>query len=309
MKQRGVALIMAVVLVAIATVLAARIGSEAALDLRRTGGIGALNQGFAVALGAEAWASQILADDLRDSPDTDDLSEVWAQPLPPLPIDGGSILGGLEDMQGRFNLNTLVKGDGSIDEAAVERFRRLLTLLGIDPRWAGMLADWLDADTVDRFPDGAEDGVYIGQSPPYRTANGAITTTSELLALPGFTLADYTRLKPHVAALPVGTRRINICTATPEVLASIGEGITDFGDIDALARNREDGCFPTVDDLRATLDDEQFQLVAASVAQTSNWFRATSIVSIGTSQLTLYSLLERNSAGGVRTVLRSVGTE
>lgn len=309
MKQRGVALIMAVVLVAIATVLAARIGSEAALDLRRTGGIGALNQGFAVALGAEAWASQILADDLRDSPDTDDLSEVWAQPLPPLPIDGGSILGGLEDMQGRFNLNTLVKGDGSIDEAAVERFRRLLTLLGIDPRWAGMLADWLDADTVDRFPDGAEDGVYIGQSPPYRTANGAITTTSELLALPGFTLADYTRLKPHVAALPVGTRRINICTATPEVLASIGEGITDFGDTDALARNREDGCFPTVDDLRATLDDEQFQLVAASVAQTSNWFRATSIVSIGTSQLTLYSLLERNSAGGVRTVLRSVGTE
>lgn len=309
MRQRGVALIMAVVLVAIATVLAARIGSEAALDLRRTGGIGALNQGFAVALGAEAWASQILADDLRDSPDTDDLSEVWAQPLPPLPIDGGSILGGLEDMQGRFNLNTLVKGDGSIDEAAVERFRRLLTLLGIDPRWAGMLADWLDADTVDRFPDGAEDGVYIGQSPPYRTANGAITTTSELLALPGFTLADYTRLKPHVAALPVGTRRINICTATPEVLASIGEGITDFGDTDALARNREDGCFPTVDDLRATLDDEQFQLVAASVAQTSNWFRATSIVSIGTSQLTLYSLLERNSAGGVRTVLRSVGTE
>src|SRR5690606_5826823 len=102
-------------------------------------------------------------------------------------------------------------------------------------------------------------------------------------------------LKPHVAALPVGTRRINICTATPEVLASIGEGITDFGDTDALARNREDGCFPTVDDLRATLDDEQFQLVAASVAQTSNWFRATSIVSIGTSQLTLYSLLERNS--------------
>ena len=32
-------------------------------------------------------------------------------------------------------------------------------------------------------------------------------------------------------------------------------------------------------------------------------------VSIGTSELTLYSLIERNSAGGGRTVLRSTGTE
>jgi type II secretory pathway component PulK len=37
-KQRGVALIMAVVLVAIATVLSTRVGTEAALDLRRTAG-------------------------------------------------------------------------------------------------------------------------------------------------------------------------------------------------------------------------------------------------------------------------------
>jgi hypothetical protein len=33
------------------------------------------------------------------------------------------------------------------------------------------------------------------------------------------------------------------------------------------------------------------------------------VVRIGTSELTLYSLIERNSSGGSRTVLRSTGTE
>jgi general secretion pathway protein K len=306
-RQRGVALVMAVVLVAIATVLSARVGTEAALDLRRTMGIGALNQGWQVALGAEAWAAQVLNKDIGES-QTDNFAEQWAQPIPPLPIDGGSIEGSLEDMQARFNLNNLVKADGTIDETSVERFRLLLRLAGVDERYAGMLADWLDTDTVETFPDGAEDGVYISQVPPYRTANGPITTTSELMALPGFTLEDYARIRPHVAALPVGSR-INVCTATPLVLAALVNGGTDFGDAEALARNRQEGCFPTLEDLKATLGADQFQVLQDSVAETTNWFRLLTTVSIGTSQLTLYSLLERNNAGGVRTVLRSIGTE
>ena len=271
------------------------------------GGIGALNQAWNVALGAEAWAAQILADDLRES-DQDDLSENWAQPLPPLPIDGGSIEGGMEDMQGRFNLNNLLAANGSVDDASVERLARLLRLAQVDPRWAGMLADWLDADSVDRFPDGAEDGVYLGQVPPYRSANGPVTTTMELMALPGFSLEDYNKIRSHIAALPAGSR-VNLCTATPLVLASLAEAGTDFGDAETLARNRSDGCFPTISDLQATLDPEQFQALQGLISETTNWFRIVSIVSIGTSQLTLYSLLERNSAGGVRTVVRSVGTE
>lgn len=307
MRQRGVALITAVVLVAIATVLSVRIGTEAALDLRRTGGLAALNQGWQVALGAEAWAAQILNQDLTQS-QQDHLAEDWARPVPPLPIDGGMIEGFVEDMQGRFNVNNLIKPDGTIDEVNVERFRRLLLSVEVDPRWAGMLADWLDTDTVDNFPDGAEDGVYSGQMPPYRTANGPVTTTTELMALPGFSVEDYARIRPHIAALPVGTR-INLCTVTARVLAALVEGGTDFGDAEALSRNRRDYCFPRLDDLRASIDEAEFTALQASLAENTNWFRITTIVSIGTSQLTLYSLLERNPAGGVRAVVRSIGTE
>jgi general secretion pathway protein K len=89
MRQRGIALLTAIVVVAIATVLAVHIGTRAALDLRRTQGLVALDQGWHVALGAEAWAAEALADDAEESPDTDNLAEAWAQPLPPLPVDGG----------------------------------------------------------------------------------------------------------------------------------------------------------------------------------------------------------------------------
>ncbi|MDH4259013.1 MAG: type II secretion system minor pseudopilin GspK [Gammaproteobacteria bacterium] len=307
MKQRGVALIMAIVMVAIATVLAVRIGTRASLDQRRTAGLIALDQAWNVALGAEAWAIEVLRKDREDT-QTDHLGENWAQPIPPLPVDGGAVRGALEDMQGRFNLNSLLTDDGKVSEVAVARFERLLQNSGADRRWARIAADWLDSDTVPGFPDGAEDGNYLSQNPPYLAANGPVTSISELMALPGMTLEEYLRIRPYVAALPLGTN-INICTASAPVLAALVEGRTDFGDADSLLANRRSGCFPTIEDLRATLGADEFHALEPTISESSNWFRAITAVSIGTSELTLYSLIERNSAGGGRTVLRSTGAE
>ena len=307
MKERGVALITAIVLVAIATVLAVRLGTRASLDVRRTAGLIALDQAWHVALGAEAWAAEVLREDRQDS-QTDELGERWAQPIPPLPVDGGTVRGGLEDMQGRFNLNNLLAADGSVSEPGVLRFERLLDNVDADRRWARIMVDWLDADTVPGYPDGAEDGNYLSQNPPYRAANGAVTTITELMALPGMTIEEYLRIRPFVAALPAGSK-VNVCTAAAPVLAALAAGGSDFGDGEALAGNRRDGCFPTIADLQATLDPVEFQALQPAISETSNWFRAVTTVSIGTSELTLYSLIERNSAGGSRTVLRSIGTE
>jgi general secretion pathway protein K len=307
MKQRGVALIMAIVMVAIATVLAVRIGTRASLDMRRTAGLIALDQAWHVALGAEAWAAEVLRKDREDS-QTDHPGEHWAQPIPPLPVDGGTVRGALEDMQGRFNLNNLLMDDGTVNESAVKRFERLLEKAGADRRWARIAADWLDSDTVPGFPDGAEDGNYLSQNPPYRSANGPVTTITELMALPGMTLEEYLRVRPYVAALPLGTK-INLCTASAPVLAALIEGGTDFGDTDSLVANRRAGCFPTMEDVKATLSNEDFQALQPAISESSDWFRAVTAVSIGTSELTLYSLIERNDNGSSRTVLRSTGTE
>ncbi|MDQ1342537.1 MAG: ral secretion pathway protein, partial [Pseudomonadota bacterium] len=173
-RQRGVALITAVLMVALATMLAVDVSFRGALDQRRSATLFALDQSFEIALGAEAWAADFLKQDLQES-QTDHLGETWARPLPPLPIDGGTVEGRLEDLQGRFNVNNLVLADGTTNPDAVKQLERILAVLEIEPTWAAAIADWIDQDAQPGFPDGAEDSVYTGQAPPHLTANMPVT--------------------------------------------------------------------------------------------------------------------------------------
>ena len=313
-RQRGVALIMAVLIVALATMLAASVSFKGYLDQRRSGNAFALDQGFEVALGGEAWAADSLRRDKQQSSKTDDFTEEWATPIPPIPIDNGQFEGQMEDMQGRFNLNSLVTLQGGQlieDEPARMRFERLLEILELETKWAKIITDWIDTDIQPSFPDGAEDPTYTGLSPPYRTANMPLTRASELLAITGFGLERYRKLEPFVTALPIGTT-INLCTASPELLDALVAGRRQF----TLARDetmetRKQRCFPTVDDYKSGLSNDQTQeLVQGKVIdQTSSYFRSTIWVTIGTTQFTLYSLLYRSGNNGlVRPILRSHGT-
>jgi hypothetical protein len=78
---------------------------------------------------------------------------------------------------------------------------------------------------------------------------------------------------------------------------------------DALAKQRMEGCAPERDDFLAPIEQPHRDWVEDQVTEKSDWFRATIWVSIGTSEFTLYSLLHRTSAGPVRPILRSIGTE
>jgi general secretion pathway protein K len=301
-------LITAVLMVALATMLAVDVGFRGFLDQRRAGTLFALDQGYEVALGAEAWAADFLKKDLQNS-QTDHLGETWARPLPPLPIDGGSVEGRLEDMQGRFNLNNLVNADGTVNAVAVQQFERLLAMLGIETRWAMVLADWIDLDTQPGFPDGAEDSVYSGLTPSHLAANMPVTRVSELLVMPGFGPERYQRLSPYVAALPVGTP-LNVCTAPGMVLDALSADSREFGlNPDDLTRRRESACFPTLQDLRGALGDAAFTELQDTLTESSGYFRASVRATIGTTQFTLYSLLARGIGGEVRPVLRSFGSE
>jgi general secretion pathway protein K len=314
-RQRGVALIMAVLIVALATVLAANVGFNAFLDLRRNATRYAMDQSFHVALGAEAWAADTLRRDGASGSKQDDFTEEWATPIPPMPVEGGEISGYLEDMQGRFNLNNLVMSDGKgslvPNPVAIEQLQRLLELLELEPKWAALIADWIDSDGEASFPDGAEDSTYTLLTPPYRTAEAPITRASELLALHEFGLERYRRLEPFVTALPVGTK-LNLCTASAEVLDSLVPGLREYTlDRKNLAEMRKERCFPTVQDFENRLNGDQRQQLRAAetLAERSSYFQATVWVTIGTTQFTLYSLLYRNERTQlIRPILRSFGT-
>lgn len=307
-RQRGIALITAVLMVALATMLAVGVVYRGVLDQRRTATMFAMDQAWEIALGAEAWAADFLQRDLQQS-QGDNLSETWAQPLPPLPVEGGSVAGRLVDLQGRFNLNNLVFADGTPNPDTIAQFSRILVALDIEPTWASIMADWIDLDTQPGFPDGAEDNVYLGQAPPYLAANMPITRASEIMALPGFGPERWAKLKPYVTALPVGTT-LNVCTAPGIVLDSLSEGVIEFGrSADELAKRRSDGCFPSLNDLRGALGDADYDKLKDSLSESSSYFGATVWVTIGTTDFTLYSLLVRGQGGLVRPQLRSFGTE
>jgi general secretion pathway protein K len=287
--MRGAALITALLIVTFVSVLASGMLWSANLDRRRSEVMLFTDQAFEYALGAEAWASDILRQD-REKTEIDYPGELWATALPPLPIDGGYIEG-------------LVDANGVVNQPGVEQFERLLTELNLDPRLATVVADWLDTDIDAGFPDGAEDDTYTSLTPPYRTANGPITSTSELLAIAGFNRASYEVLKPYLTALPPGTQ-LNVNTTTVPVLQAVAAGLGTNEAQTILEDARQNG----LQDLSA-LHDSVPQESLADLSVKSGYFRVTTRVSIGTTMFTMYSLLERDAQGTIWTRFRSFGTE
>ena len=298
-RQRGVALLTALLVVALATVAAVAMSRQQALDMRRTGNLLHSEQALAYALGAESWARVVLARDGKDN-QVDHLGEDWATQVPVSLVEGGSVQGRVIDLQGRFNLNSLVV-DGAPDEAAITRYKRLLRTLQLDEGLADALVDWLDPDLDTRFPDGAEDDVYQRMTPPYRAANGPLADISELRLVRGYTpevldkLFGGGRRTPLVCALPEATP-LNVNTASAEVLTTLAADMT-LADGEALVAARGDQGFADKEELMKQPALAGRQVDEAAVAVASRWFMVVSEARVGMGRVRLASTLQRGDSG------------
>ncbi len=308
-RQAGVALITAMLVMALITTLTFSLEWDNSMDLRRTYVSLYREEAIQAALGAESWVLTILRQDSQDS-DTDHLGEIWASELPVLPLGGpgdsiqGEIFGEIQDLQGRFNINNLVDANGEIDQPSLDQFQRLLISLGIDPRFAGIAADWIDADQDASFPDGAEDSTYTGIVPPYRAANQIISSTSELAAIEGMDKETLDILLPHITALP-GRTAINVNTATGPVLQSLDANIS-VADVEGLLSQRQETGFSDVNAVFSPLVNNADML--QQLVETSDFFRLRVVVRVDTVRVTFYSLIERSLQGDTTPILRSLGT-
>ncbi len=221
--QSGVAIVLAMGVVALAATAATAMMLTQSNWLRRNE-IGAdhVQAQVLVQVGVD-WSRALLADDRRVS-NVDTLSEPWALRLPPVPLENGSLAGRIDDQQGRFNLNNLVR-NGNPDPAQLAHFQALLTLLGLAPELGDALVDWLDADSVPQSQDGAEDAFYLSLPTPRLVANQHLADVAELALVRGFDADVRLRLAPFVSALPVFTA-INVNTAAPEVMAAVVDGLS-----------------------------------------------------------------------------------
>ena len=322
-KQRGVALIIALILVALATILASKLTFDGFLERRRAIGVLAAEQALHFGLGAEALAADVLAQDAQNNAHYTTLAAPWAQPTQPLPItpqddpEGepiGTLQGALEDMQGRFNLNSLARMSMDVklktpvqDAQQLAQFQRLLTLVGLEPKWAAIARDWIDADDIPGSPDGAEDQVYTSQMPPYRTGNYPMMSPSELMNMPGFGADRYRLIAPYVTALPDVAAPINICTASAPVLMSLSEKLMGDYTPQVLAEGRKTGCFPDKNAFTNIVGPQFLAEINTRWDTKSQYFQLTTRVTLGTTEFTLYSLLKRAN-GKTTPLLRSFGT-
>ena len=301
-RQRGAALITAILIVAIASIVATSIYYDSFLYIKRSSNMLLYDQARLYTLGAEDWAADILTRDFETEPGRDHFGEEWAATLPPLPIDGGTLIGALEDQQGRFNLNNLINDEGEINESAYEQFKRLLEATGQNVQLADRVVDWLDSDQEAMFPDGAEDALYSSLRVPYRTANGPITSASELLAVEGFDRESFLALSPYVTALPRGSK-ININTASLPVIYAIVPELS-VTEAEGLIESRPDDGFASLEEFTSQAENAD----SLELSLNSQFFRLNVRVTIGTLQLNMYSLLARESSV-VRPILRSYGSE
>ena len=291
-QQRGVAIVLAMGVVAMATMAATAMMITQSTWSRESELTADHVQAQTLVQAGVDWARAVLSDDRRLG-DVDHLGEPWAMRLPPMSVESGELAGYIEDQQGLFNLNNLVKG-GKVNLAQLAHFQRLLSLLGLPAALAGTLADWVDADSEPQPQGGAEDETYLALQPPYLAANRPLIDLAELALVRGFDDGVRARLRPFVTALPVFTA-VNVNTAPPEVLAAVVDGLGLDGARDLVAqrtrayfRDRNDLLRHLPQGILVTVDDISFG---------SDYFMARVRVTIGSAQARGTALLARGNVG------------
>ncbi len=330
-RHSGAALVVALLIFALCAALIVAMKREFILYYQRGANVFVAEQVYAYLRGAEELAALALVQDydadlLLGEP-RDELTEDWAQDpdkaIPQNLDEGGWLRGGLEDLQGRFNINSLVDKRRSPEGQATTRYtvaqKQFIRLLQALPDLqlseleaiaiTESVGDWLDEDSQLRA-NGAEDDFYLGQTPPYRPANQLVSSVSELQAIANITPLIYEALRPWVAALPDRATTLNILTAPPMLLRTINadNNLQPLSEVDGVtleqARFNED--FVDVETFIA-----QPVFVAGTLAEiqpklgiSSSYFLMSGEAKVADRKLRLYSVLERRNRV-VTTIIRT----
>jgi general secretion pathway protein K len=205
-RQRGLAAVTAILIVAIAASAATLMLAQQSAMLDQTMLVASRAQADQYSRAGIDWLRGVLLEDFASSPQFDSLDEGWAQPIAALPVERAVVSGAIADEQGKFNLDNLVSGPGlSASKSDIEVFKRILASQGLAPELADAVVDWLDADEDLYGTSGAESSYYLSLPRPYRAANTAVTQIEELYRVRGFDAAAVRKLRPFVTALAPAT--------------------------------------------------------------------------------------------------------
>ena len=238
-KEKGVALVLAVMISAIVVAISVKASWHFDMGLTRSANRWHSQQADAYMVGLEGLVHSALKVD-KEETEYDHLGEFWAMEQPPFPTDeGGYIKGVIEDAHGRLNLNLLAKKGNQKPGAPLhekyttsqKRFIRLLQTIELEEgefltegdavTLTDAVIDWIDPDNDVSGFGGAESDYYSSLEIPIQRANRPMISVSELMVIKGMTPQLYRGLLPYVIALNDPTAMTNINTMLPPLLRTL----------------------------------------------------------------------------------------
>lgn len=292
MNERGVALIITLIVIAVAATLALEFAHLTRLDAGMARNLKDGLKAYYLANSGISWAQAWLEKDGRTT-EYDGLGEEWARGQEPVSLDGGQFSFSIEDEERKLNLNYLLK-DGKVDEARHGQLARLIELLELDVEIAASIVDWIDADDEAR-PGGAEKDYYQGLERPYSPKNGPFATLEELKLVKGITSDVFEKLRPYLTVNSGG--KVNINTAGKLILMSLSKDM-DAGMAEDIISYRERSPFSKTSELKEVSKSVErvFTRISGGLDVKSESFSITSEGKFGDSRRGIRAIANR--AGG-----------
>lgn len=261
-EEKGMVLLMVLVIVALLASLLTEFAFSTLVDLRLTETFRDNTRAWYLAKGGVQAGRMILQ---MNRNGYDHPGEIWAQGIPAYPVgENGAVAIDIEDLNSRLNVNLLVLPGQNVNLDVRGALERLFTQIQQDhpdafpdtpQEMAAALFDWIDSDdAVTRQPGtGAESAYYQGLERPYPAKNGPLDTIEELQMVKGFTPEGYRLLAPFLTVHGRGVMNIN--TAPPEVLMAFHPDV-DPPAADRIVQFREKEPFKSMDDLKQLLGQQ-----------------------------------------------------
>lgn len=298
-REKGVVLLSVLLILALLSALAYQLVGRQTLVVAQARQTFAGDQALQYALGAEAFARQILRQEWMESGAVDNLTEIWAQPLPPLEVENGSLEIQVRDLNSCFNLNavaSMTTGERT-GRVNLSRFKTLLRNLNLPEPVAETWLDWIDPDQeVTGF--GAEDNEYLLGEFAHRTADRLAGHVSELRMVREMDTELYALIEPYVCVLPTDVLRININTASPEVIAALNPSLS-AAQVEGITQAER----LYADVTQVTAEIPELAAAADAISVASDFFEIQIRAQVDDSLVELASVLHRSPNDGTITLL------
>lgn len=318
-KQKGVALLVVLILLVMMSALAAKISQQFCRNLQKTH--------YQVSQQQLRWAMQAQEKVVKDRLQADasgenkalNLDGDWHQPLETRGEDY-TVVSQVEDAQDCFNVNNLLVAEkipqGQNAPAVPEKPRneqiveQILTESGISHATAEevyqQLVDYLDGDAT-TAKDGAESDAWAGVVPARQPANQMMRTIAEIKLLPAFPAAAYPKVSKLLCALPDSASKVDVNTLKPEqaaLLAALFPGKLTEDDAVRLIDSRPETGWENMETFSKALEQTFPQLqddlpqVAELLSISSRYFRVNYTGNTDELTLRVVSQLQVNNEAG-----------